>query len=141
MSLFEWLFDSQNPGPAGSIEEHENPQSTSSSIPVILYLLLAITALGIPFYLADFPTNWQQRWGLYLSIWIGEIIYLILGFFVNARPNTSNVGWFGGLIDNPFRISDDFNRFLAVLKIILLPGRLIGLAIMNFISLLSRSES
>lgn len=138
MSLFEWLFESQNSGPTGSIEEHTERSSKQPPILVIIYFLLALAALGIPFYLADFPTNWQQKWGLYLSIWMGEIIYLILGFFVNARPNTSNVGWFGGLVDNPFRISDDFNRFLAVLKIILLPGRLIGLAIMNFIGLFSK---
>lgn len=139
MSLFEWLFESQNPGPTGSIEKHHQQPNSQPPILIIFYMLLAIAALGIPFYLAEFPSNWQQQWGLYLSIWMGEIIYLVLGFFVNTRPNTSNVGWFGGLIDNPFRISDDFNRFMAVLKIILLPGRLVGLAIMNFVALFYKS--
>lgn len=138
MSIFEWLFESKNPGETGTVDKNDYISGKQSPFLVILYLLLAIAALGIPFYLADFPRDWQQRWGLYLGIWMGEIIYLILGFFVKAQPDTSNAGWFGGLIDNPFRITDDFNRFLVVLKIILLPGRLVSMAIVNFANLFSQ---
>ena len=36
-------------------------------------------------------------------------------------------------MDNPFRITDDLNRFLLFLKIALIPGRLIGIGLVDFI--------
>ena len=140
MSLFEWLFESPNPRPDESMGPQTSRTKNQPPILIILYLLLAISALGIPFYLANFPTNWQQNWGLYLGIWSGEIIYLILGFFVQPEPDTEDMGWFGGLINNPFRITDNFNRFLLFLKLLLLPGRLVAQAIMNFINLIANSQ-
>lgn len=141
MSLIEWLFESQNPGSAGSIEQqNKKPNSLPPPTLVVIFFLIAICFLGIPLYMVHFPYHFAERWGLYLGILAGEIIYLILGFFVKAQPDTSNVGWLGGLIDNPFRISDDFNRFLFFLKIILLPGRLISVAIINFLALIEESQ-
>jgi hypothetical protein len=34
------------------------------------------------------------------------------------------MGWVRGIIDNPFRWSDDVNRFLFFVEAILLPGKL-----------------
>ncbi len=36
------------------------------------------------------------------------------------------LGWLGGLMDHPFRYSDDINRFPIFLMIRLWPGRLIA---------------
>jgi len=141
MSLFEWLFESQNPGPVETIDrQHKEPHSSGTPpILTVIYFTIALFFLAVPLYLVHFPTHFGDRWGLYVSILAGEIIYLILGFFVRAQPDASNAGWLGGLIDNPFRISDDFDRFLFFLKIILLPGRLIGMAVMNFLELIDQS--
>ena len=49
---------------------------------------------------------------------------LFVAYFVNPKPDPSNVGWAGGLIDHPFRWSDDQNRMLLALNVVLLPGRL-----------------
>ena len=127
MNLFERLFKPRNPG-------------SQPPIVIILFMILALTALGIPFYLAEFPQNWQQNWVQYLGILGGEIIYIVIGFFFRPQPDTSNIGWADGWIDNPFRISDNFNRIIALIKILLLPGRLIARAILNFTVLIATEQ-
>jgi hypothetical protein len=102
--------------------------------------LLSIAVLGIPFYLADFPVHWQQQWDLYLGIILGEMAYLIVGFLFQPQPDTDDMGWLGGLVNNPLRITDDINRFLYILKILLLPGRLMARAILNFITLIAENR-
>lgn len=140
MSFFEWLFERHNPGPTGTIEQHTKRSTGQPPAQVILFIILALVVLAIPFYLAGFPFNFQQNAGLYAGILVGEIIYLLLSYFINAQPDTSNIGWMGGLIDNPFRISDDINRLLIFLKIILWPDRFISVAILNFINLLKKGS-
>ncbi len=47
-------------------------------------------------------------------------IYLLISGVVRPRPDTTNVGWLGGLVDHPFRWSDDVNRLLILLLVLLL---------------------
>ena len=47
-----------------------------------------------------------------------------------------NIGWLGGLMDHPFRYSDDINRGLLGLKLILMPGRLIAESVVDMAILL-----
>jgi len=56
-------------------------------------------------------------------------LYVIVSHLLMATPERTNMGWLGGLVDNPFRISDDFNRLIFLLQILLLPGKLIALAL------------
>ena len=37
-----------------------------------------------------------------------------------------DLGWFGGLLNDPFRYRDNINRQLLFLQIVLLPGRLLA---------------
>ena len=66
------------------------------------------------------------------------IAYCLLGFFLRPEPDTSNMGWLGGLIDNPFRYSDDINRFLLFLKIFLVPGCFFAESVADGIQLFRR---
>ncbi|WP_266213722.1 hypothetical protein [Paraliomyxa miuraensis] len=60
--------------------------------------------------------------------WTSGILlaYLLVAYFIRPRPDFDNIGWLGGLIDNPFRYSDDINRFLMFLMVVLLPGRFVS---------------
>lgn len=69
---------------------------------------------------------------------VGIVAYSIAGYFVLPKPDYSNVGWLGGLIDNPFRVSDDFNRMLIFITVLLLPGRLISTTVVSWIELLKK---
>ena len=62
------------------------------------------------------------------------------GIFYAAPAGYRGYGMVGGLINNPFRITDNFNRFLLFLKLLLLPGRLVAQAIMNFINLIAENK-
>ena len=53
----------------------------------------------------------------------GILIYSGLAFFVRPEPNTDNLGYCGGMQDNPWKLSDDYNRGLLDLHMALGPGR------------------
>ena len=57
---------------------------------------------------------------------VGCLVYVVAGTLLRPKPDYSNVGWFGGLVDHPFRLSDDYNRFLIFLLLFLWPARVIG---------------
>jgi len=114
-------------------QDQESQLFSFSPFSKTFYFFIAIFVLGIPLYLVHFPANLGNRWGLYLGILAGEMIYLILGFFVGTSPKTTTKDW----LVNPSQISDNFNRFLAFINIILLPGRLISEAVMNFLELIN----
>ena len=42
----------------------------------------------------------------------GMLIYTGIAFFFRPEPNTDNLGWGGGLGNDPFQTSDNVNRFL-----------------------------
>jgi len=55
--------------------------------------------------------------------------YGLLGHLVQPSVDTDNLGWAGGLMNNPFRFSDNIERGKLKLLIVLFPGRLIGAAL------------
>ena len=69
----------------------------------------------------------------YILIALG--VYGAIGYWVSPRPNYQNVGFFGGVIDHPFRWSDDYNRTLGVLRILLWPGRFVSVSLRDLLRL------
>jgi len=53
----------------------------------------------------------------------GMLVYTLIAFFFRPEPNTDNMGWGGGLGNDPFQSSDNVNRFLWRLHCVLGPGR------------------
>ncbi len=60
------------------------------------------------------------------------LIYLIVGYKLDIQPDYDNMGWLGGVFDNPFRYSDDMNRFLIFFKILFYPGYLMAGSFIEF---------
>ncbi len=121
MSIFEWLMEGTNPAPIGSVEIDEK-QDQLNGYPNWIKLLVVIatsafwSALLYALYIYnDFDTL------LNCSVFIA--IYLFIAFFIKPKPNRENIGWFGGLIDHPFRWSDDVNRMILILEVLLFPGK------------------
>lgn len=54
------------------------------------------------------------------------MLFFYISYYIVPKPDYSNVGWFGGLVDNPFRYSDDLNRILILFMVILYPGRFLA---------------
>lgn len=106
MSLFEWLG-----------EEDRAPRSNGI---VLLCFFITIILVGAIYYFVfkEFQFNLKN-----LGITTGIIIlYCLSGYFIRPEPDTDDMGLLGGMVDNPFSYSDDANRFLMGLKIILAPG-------------------
>nr|WP_295928256.1 hypothetical protein [uncultured Dyadobacter sp.] len=129
MSLVEWLFESANPGPVGKVEVNQEEPGDGGKPPQ-KWLIYAATLIGL--FLACVGLYWvgyhrpNDSAGTILVRLCCFALYVVTSHFVNAAPETTNVGWAGGLIDNPFRISDDYNRLLVLLQVFLLPGKLIA---------------
>jgi hypothetical protein len=123
MSLFEWLGESCYPGPVGDVDASRRPlfQNGLKRIWALLLMTLGLTILVF-----------LVRFSLHSGGWQGFALlglYLVLAYFITPNPDTSNVGWMGGLVDHPFRISDDMNRFLVFFYLFLLPGKLVVFAL------------
>ncbi len=138
MSIFEWMGESVNPGSWGSMESHDGReearrQRTRGSVLVGGLVSLALLLAPIGFVFANGGTDTVKFAGMVAG---GELLYLCVGYLLRPAPDTSNLGWFGGLMDDPFRASDDWNRFLLYLKILLLPGRLLAVGVMDMATML-----
>lgn len=134
MSLFEWIGESFDPGPVGSLTPREPDDEPHSPVVVIIGFLLTMWALtgGILY-------AWYW-WGAEHPEWVlglasGLLAYMMVGYLIRPRPDMSNVGWLGGFMDNPFRISDDVNRFLIFLAVILWPGGFMARSVVNMVRL------
>ena len=140
MSLFEWFGESYNPGDMGGIRVESGGGSDQSRGLILLCFVIAVALIaGGAFAIFHFGGNlWKQKM---LLIGSGFAVCLLLAYFLRPEPDLDNIGWLGGLIDHPFRYSDDINRILLFLQIALLPGRFIAQSIVNFFVLLSHFNS
>ncbi len=136
MSLFEWLGESHNPGSQGSLS-FEKPGRRRPTGNVLARFVLAVTLVAAAgFFLVAISPSIVDHAAVAAGIFAA---YLVLSYFARPEPDTSNVGLLGGLIDHPFRYSDDINRFLWFLKVVLFPGRFIAEAIVDIFRLLRSS--
>lgn len=116
MSLFEWLGESRAPGPTGDVEFSAPSPSTAHTHVIVLRGLLGALMLAGALYAVWHATDRA------LSV-VVLLVYLGVAYLAVPRPDVSNVGWFGGLVDHPFRWSDDWNRGLVFFRLLLWPGR------------------
>ena len=123
MSLSEWLG-----------EKDRAPYSNGI---VLLCFFITIIIVGAIYYFVfkEFQFNLKN-----FGITTGALIlYCLLGYLIRPEPDTDDMGLFGGMIDNPFSYSDDHNRFLMFLKLVLMPGYFFTESTINMF-LLSRNK-
>ncbi|MFN7144045.1 MAG: hypothetical protein ACK4YP_09730 [Myxococcota bacterium] len=85
----------------------------------------AALAVGWALTLATAGGPW-----LYLEVGLGPYVlgwvaYVVMANLLTPSVDTNDLGWGGGLWDNPFSYSDDRNRFLYTLALVLWPGKLV----------------
>lgn len=135
MSLFEWLGECIDPGPVGTVDGPRPLFPHITRAWAIIIAIAGITLLLVCLQWINIQEDaYQWRWRASL------LIYLILAWGCTPNPDGRNLGWFGGLMDNPFRITDDMNRILVFVYMLLLPGKLIVFGLFTPYHLFKRTE-
>jgi len=139
MSIFEWFFERNNPGPTGSIETYHHKLYW----PRIWIIIAGLTALfAVLFFIYAVPFHRFEGFES-KSAYLGSfftLCYLVASYYIYVKPDYKNMG-FLGFIDNPFRYTDDINRFMLFFQLFLLPGKILTIPIVNLFSLLSKLRS
>ena len=132
MSIFEWLGEGSNPGPMGSmsIDTEQEPLPPTPIVWICCVGSLGVL-LGI-YYLVFAHIVPPSITSLLITIAV-SVAYLAAGYFVECHPDTTNMGLWGTMWDHPFRYSDDVNRSLLWLKIVLAPGRFVAWSLVNMV--------
>lgn len=124
MSLFEWLFE-RTPAPVGTIESGPAPSTHWRPGAILARGLIALALVtGGVAWLA-----FSQPFSVTVTALAGIAFYCFVGYWIHPRPEMSNVGALGGVVDHPFRYTDDLNRMLLLLFILLGPGRFVTVSI------------
>lgn len=129
MSIFELIGEKHNPGQFGRLDVE--PPDRPPPGPRALRAVVALAALGG--WVAYLVVSSGSTQGLILG-GVLTALYLAASAFLRPEPDYSNMGFMGGLVNHPFRYSDNINRFLLLLKILLTPGRLIVAGLLDLAS-------
>jgi len=131
MGLIELIGESIRPGKIGTIDTTKGEKEKRIGI-LIVKTILSISIVAVLYYLIFGISVHLKELLLFVAV---MAVYSIIGYFISPKPDYSNIGWFGGVFDNPFKISDDINRMLIFIMIILMPGRLISTTVVSWIDL------
>jgi len=101
-----------------------NPRSGKSLIQLTLGLLFSLALLLGP-HLALVTYVPDVSFGILFTYWALMVTYLMAAYVINVTPDTSNLGWGGTMIDNPFSYEDDRNRAMLKLALFLWPGKVV----------------
>jgi len=131
LGFFEIVGECFNPGPIGGIKyENVAMKRRSNMIDVVRFCISVTLVLCFEYFLfSNLITENRNYFVLFGNIFF--ILYLVVSFYSNIKPNYDNIGWVPFFIDNPFRFSDDVNRFYIMLNVLLWPGRYISRSLMG----------
>jgi hypothetical protein len=96
-------------------------------------------AIAVPTLLEFEYPLWQA---IVMTV-IGMVAYTAIAFFIRPEPNTDNMGMGGGLGNDPYKSSDNANRFLWKLHCVLGPGRFTSETFLDtcaFVGLIKRED-
>jgi hypothetical protein len=131
MGIFEIIGEFINPGTVGKVYLNDDDYNIRQKL-IPIRFIVSLIIIGLIEYLLIFQTNSDNDSAHILKVNIGLFIYLLISLFINIKPDYDNLGWVPFLINNPFRFSDNINRFLMILNFFLTPGKFISKSIVGF---------
>lgn len=134
MGLIEFIGESIRPGKIGTVDITKGKKEKRIGM-LIVKTILSIAIVAVLYYLIFGISFHLKELLLFAAV---MAIYSITSYFILPKPDYANVGWFGGVFDNPFKISDDVNRMLVFVMVILMPGRLISTTAVSWIDLFKK---
>lgn len=131
MGIFEIIGELISPGPIGKMDFRDKDfEVRQKLIPIRFFISLII--IGAIEYLLIFRTSYFNDLSSVLKVNALLLIYLLIASTLRIKPDYDNLGWVPFLINNPFRISDNYNRFLVFLNILFMPGKYISKSVVAF---------
>jgi hypothetical protein len=102
---------------------------------VVGKLATVLLVVGFAYFLAitkiDYPA-WKTS-----VVYFGVVLlYCGIAYLVRPNPNYMNMGWGGGLMNDPTQYSDNINRGLRDLECLLQPGQLATESVLDMFILL-----
>ena len=136
---FEFLCQSSNPNQfqkSGTVRLHRDGPNAKK--PAWFVLVKAVTmivmfVIGFALVMPLIPLPW---WQAFLVTGATLLFYVGFAYFVRPEANTDNMGWIGGVTDDPFQARDDINRLLWKAHCFLGPGRFVAHTIVDAATLL-----
>lgn len=125
MGIIEWLGESYTPGPVGTVDGPLRQRVARTRGALILRSLGALMFLGLVLA-AVVESSGPPTLRTVATTAVLLTAYSLLGYFARPKPDMDNVGLAGGLVDHPFRYSDDLNRTLLFVEVLLFPGQLLA---------------
>lgn len=139
--MFDWLDvfgvvgEVVAPGPVGTIDAGAPEVQARPRTFIIVHCAFAL-GLFVAIVVGLVLWNWGH-WG-WLGFWLGMlVVYLVTAHYLTPTPDYDNMGWCGGWFNNLFRISDDLNWLLLILKITLMPGAFLTVGIRDGFQLMT----
>jgi hypothetical protein len=139
MGFYEFWGEQVDPGKVGKVElgtEHEACRCKPLVIGRFLVVAIALPAI----WTITIPLVPLPAWQAAAAVIGGTLIYVAVSYLVDPQPEMDNLGPAGGMIDHPWRYSDDINRTLVGLAVILGPGRFIAESLMDIGVLFESNE-
>ena len=135
MKIFSLIGELFKPGSIGTIDFEDNDYSIRRNL-ILIRFIISLILFGIIEYVLLIPTGIYQDILYTLKVNSFIFLYLFISFNVNIKPDYDNLGWIPFIIGNPFRFSDNINRFLVYMKYILWPGKFISRSFICFLDYL-----
>jgi hypothetical protein len=129
---------------SGTIELNTDYSANRKPAWLVLLKLLGVAAMVGVGGAIVLPTLLQFKFPLLQGIAItagGMLIYTGIAFFIRPEPNTDNLGWGGGMMNDPFQCSDNVNRFLWKAHCVLGPGRFTAETLLDLCMLLGIAKT
>jgi hypothetical protein len=111
---------------SGTVEINTDYSARKKPAWLVLLKLLGVAAMVAVGAAIALPTLLELKLPLVEAVAItlgGMMIYTGVAFFFRPEPNTDNLGWGGGMMNDPFQCSDNVNRLLWRANCALGPGR------------------
>jgi hypothetical protein len=132
MGWFEWVGEMFSPGDRGGVAIRESGRVERPVWLVVTRLAVTLAVLGGLGY--GVFTHVAPLTAENLALLAAPVFaYCLIAYLVRPVPDMDNLGW--GLFDDPFQVSDDFNRMLLWLAILLWPGRFIAESLVDAVLL------
>lgn len=125
-SWYEIAGERADPKETGQVRLNTFYETRKKPLWLVVLKLLGLAAMvSVGFFLV-LPYIPLPPWQSVAVTSGAMLVYVGIAFFIRPEPNGNNMGFLGGLLNDPMHYSDDINRALWSAHCVLGPGRFVA---------------